>query len=337
MTAALPSTRLTAAFERRVRTALDAHVARTDAVVVACSGGPDSLATLIAVARARAGTGGPVTAATFDHGLRPPAETEADRLAVEAMARRLDVACMAGAASNLEAGASEADAREARYRWLAVACRDAGARYCVTGHTLDDQSETTLMRLARGTGLGGIAAMAASAPWPVPAGADAPLLVRPLLGIRRLEVIGYLEALGVEPRFDATNELVTFDRNRIRHRVLPELRAINPRVDEAVTRFAALARRDDEALEEWAQREAADLVTVAPGEARVARVRLRTLPAAVSSRVLRDAARGLELQLDGGQVETLLRLMHRRGARLSLAGGSVTVEDDAVVFRTQPA
>ncbi len=332
---AFPSNRLTAAFERRVGEALDACAGRGEAVVVACSGGPDSMAALIAVARRRLAGDGAVTAATFDHGIRSADETAADRAAVEAIASRLHVLCLDGEASGLTADSSEAAAREARYRWLAEACHTASARYCVTGHTLDDQSETILMRLARGAGLGGATGMAASAAWPVSCGADELRVVRPLLGVRRLEVLAYLEALGVEPRFDTTNELVTFDRNRVRHRVLPELRAVNPRVDEALTRFAALARRDEDALSAWAGREAAHLVTYTEDAARAGRAELRALPEAVASRVLRQAAAGVGLQVDSGQVETLLRVMHRRGSRLSLAGGHALIEDDAVVIRRQ--
>lgn len=334
---ALPSNRLTAAFERRVRDALNAHVDRRAAVIVACSGGPDSTAALIAVARSRGAGAGKITAATFDHGIRVEVETAADRAAVESIASRLGVPCLHGEASGLTAIASEAAAREARYRWLADACRATGARYCVTGHTLDDQSETVLMRLVRGTGLGGAAGMASSAAWPVNCGADELRVVRPLLGVRRLEVLAYLAFLDVEPRFDTTNELVTFDRNRIRHRVLPELRAVNPRADEALTHFAALARRDDDALEAWAEREAAEFVTYTKEAAYVARARLRALPEAVASRVLRQAARGAGIQLDGIQVESLLRLMRRRGSMLSLAGGSASIEDDAVVIRRHTA
>jgi tRNA(Ile)-lysidine synthase len=333
MAAAYTSNRLTAAFERRVRDALELHVPRSEPVVVACSGGPDSTAALIAVARSRGSADGPVTAANFDHGMRSQSETAADRDAVATTSAALRVECVAGEISGPTAPASEAAAREARYRWLAEACRLAGAHTCITGHTLDDQSETVLMRLTRGSGLGGASGMASCAAWPGECDAAGLQVVRPLLGIRRPEVLSYLEALGVEPRFDATNELVTFDRNRIRHRVFPELRAINPRVDAALMHFAALARRDDEALEAWAAREVKALVAHEEDSAGIQRAALRALPPAVASRVLRRAAQSVALHLDGAQVEVLLRLIHRRGGRLSLAGGSVSIEDQAVVFR----
>lgn len=335
MSDAFPSNRLTSAFERRVRGALEAHVAHEEPVLVACSGGPDSTAAVIAVARSRAGERS-VTVANFDHGMRSEAEAAADRAAVEALAARLGVPAICGHASGLGAHTSEAAAREARYRWLAEACRASGTRHCVTGHTLDDQSETVLMRLARGAGLSGAAGMAAAAPWPVDCGAGDLQLVRPLLGVRRMEVLAYLDALGVEPQLDTTNELVTFDRNRIRHRVLPELRAINPRVDEALTHFAAVARRDDEALDAWAGKEAAGLVRVEGDQAVVARAALRALPPGVAARVLRRAAAGVGIALDGAQLETLLRIVHRRGSRLSLAGATATVEDDAVLIQRRP-
>lgn len=329
-----PRNRLTAAFERRVASALEGCVPHHAPLVVACSAGPDSTAALIAVARVH---DGPLTAACFDHGMRAALETASDRAAVDEVAGRLGASCAWGAADSLGAGASEADARHARYRWLSAACHEAGARHCATGHTLDDQAETVLLHLVRGAGLAGATGMAPDAPWPVVEDSGALRLVRPLLGIRRLEVLAYLDALGVEPRIDTTNELVTFHRNRVRHRVVPELRSINPRVDDALVRFAALARRDDDALEAWARREAAGIVTVEDGAAVSTRAALRALPPAVASRVLRQAAALMGLQLDGEQIEAMLRLAGRRGSALSLAGGQFIVEDERVVIRRHDA
>jgi len=332
VTDAFPSSRLTAAFERRVARALDAGAVHTEPFVVACSGGPDSTAVLVAAARARLRQGGaaPITAAMFDHGMRAQAETEADHVAVEALCTRLRVALQHGAVQGRVA--SEAEARDARYRWLASVCAGLGVRRCVTGHTLDDQAETVLLQLTRGAGVRGAAGMEADAPWPVDGGPSDLRVVRPLLGIRRAEAARYLDDLGIEARLDATNELVTFSRNRIRHRVLPELRSINPRVDNALTRFATLARRDDEALEAWAARESARIVTRRSSAAAVGRRQLRALPHAVAARVLRIAARSCGLELDGGQVDELLRLAGRRGASLSLPGGIARLTADEVLI-----
>ena len=282
--------------------ALGAAASEAPPLLVACSGGPDSSAALVAVVRARqAASGGEVLAATFDHGLRPPAETRADRAAVEALAAAIGVRCLAGA-PEAPIEPSEDAARQARYRWLGAAALEIGAGACVTGHTLDDQAETVLLRLTRGAGLAGAAGMAPDAPWPVPlegAADAAPRLLRPLLDVRRAEVIGYLDALGLAerglaPRSDPGNETLVFDRNRVRRRVLPELRRLNPRAAEALAGFARRARRDDEALEVWAAVETARLVRIGEEGARIERAELRALPEAVAARVLRGAAAELD-------------------------------------------
>ncbi len=114
----LPHSRLTGAFERRVGRELDALLPAEAATVVACSGGPDSIAVLVAVARARGGRSGAVTAACFDHGLRPAAETALDRAAVESVARRLGVRAVGGSASGRPAPESGGGAVE---KWRSAA------------------------------------------------------------------------------------------------------------------------------------------------------------------------------------------------------------------------
>ncbi|MFN8584365.1 MAG: tRNA lysidine(34) synthetase TilS [Dehalococcoidia bacterium] len=332
MTDELPRNRRTARFERRVARVLGARAHDGSTLVVACSGGPDSTAALVASARAR-GASGELVAAYFDHGMRPPQETEMDRAAVRRIAAQVGGRVVCGATEGGAPPASEAAAREARYEWLARVCTEAGARWCVTGHTLDDQAETVLLRLTRGSGLAGVAGMAVEAPWPVPAGPPAPRVLRPLLSVRRRAVMDYLDALGVEARFDTTNELLAFDRNRVRHRVLPELRAMNPQVEASLARFADLARRDDDALEAWARRALSAIGTHDQGGIALDRAALRALPPAVASRVLRQAAAALGVGADGGQIDAMLRLARRAGARLSLVGGQFVVERAAVRLR----
>ena len=335
-------TRSTAAFERRVGTALGAHVAAGSTLLVACSGGPDSTAALVAVARLLQTAAGRAVAAHFNHGIRDEGETAADLAYVEWLAGCLGVPVLAGGEGTAGAGgASEAEAREARYRWLASAARDAGAGTCVTGHTLDDQAETVLLRLARGTGLAGAAGMDVDAPWPVACEAargEQPLRVlRPLLDVGRVDVAVYLDALGLTgeeraPRHDASNDDVSFSRNRVRHRVMPELEALNHRAAEALARFAGHARRDDAALEAWAEREAAALMRVEDGAARLERRALAELPEAVALRLVRRAARAAGLSVDADQAGGVLAIAARRGARLDLGGGAAWTDDEAVWF-----
>jgi tRNA(Ile)-lysidine synthase len=328
----LPTNRATGAFERRVAHALAPMVPSGHPIVVACSGGADSTAALVAVARAR-GADSRVVAAYFDHGLRSAAEAEADRDAVASLASRLGCGFAAGASELAGGGSSEAAAREWRYRWLAEACAAAGANVCVTGHTLDDQAETVLLRLTRGAGTGGASGMQPLAPWPVACDGPSLRVARPLLDERRENVREYIEALGVQPREDPTNATLDYDRNRVRHRVLPELREISPAVAAALARFSNLARRDHEALEQWAAQEAERVVRLGAGGAAIDRRSLLALPPAVASRIVRQSASRLGLVMESSQVEQALTAARRRGARVSLAGGEAVVRDSDLLIR----
>jgi tRNA(Ile)-lysidine synthase len=208
--------------------------------VVAVSGGPDSVALLRALA---ATVRGPLVVAHLNHGLRG-ADGDADETFVadlsEALGRdaavtfrreRVDVAT-AAAGANLEA-----TARRIRYEWFARVARAEGVPFVVTGQTADDQAETVLHRLLRGTGLPGLAGIAARRPL-----ADGVTLVRPLLRVTRAEVLDYLRSLGQSAREDRTNAELRFTRNRIRHELLPHLaERYNPRIAAVLGRLAAQA------------------------------------------------------------------------------------------------
>jgi tRNA(Ile)-lysidine synthase len=315
----LPRNRRTSAFERRVGVVLDGSLSGDERVLVACSGGPDSVAALIATVRRR--PSGTVSVGCFDHQLRPAAETEGDVRFVAEMATRLGGCFSSGVPEAVLAG-DEGSAREARYGWLAAACEAQGAAVCVTGHTQDDQAETVLLRLTRGSGLRGAAGMRVRSPWPVeqPSG-ESLSVVRPLLGISRAEVEGYLEALGVEARLDPTNELVTYARNRVRRRVIPELEELNEGARRHLAAFAERAQLDSDALEAWAAREFAEHGTLEEGEVRLDRAALRQLSPAVTTRVVRIAARKLGLALTSEQLGGALKALERSGYEVSIEGG----------------
>jgi len=331
----LPSNRTTSAFERRVAR-IFADIARPGPVVVAASGGADSTATLIAVTRAL----GPdlVTAAHFDHRLRSPAETTQDFEAVRGLAARLGVLLAVGRPSRRPSDRSEAAARTARYRWLARACTSAGASSCLTGHTLDDQAETVLLRLARGAGALGAAGMRPVAPWPVEARGAAPLqVVRPLLGVTRADVEGYLDALGVSASKDATNDTLDYARNRVRHELMPALREVNARAVEHLAEFAANQRADDEVLTalavEWLQEHA----RYTRSEVIMDRRRLRALPIALASRVIREAAGGLGVRLEGAHVRAVLESLEKSGRSVDLPLAHSLTSGSLLELRSQPS
>jgi tRNA(Ile)-lysidine synthase len=209
-------------------------------LVVAVSGGPDSVALTRAVAEARE-PGSPVVLAHLNHQLRGP-ESDADEASVVALGaslglpvvtHRLEVAALARA----EGGNLEAVARRERYRWLAAVASGHGLAHVATGHTASDQAETVLHRLLRGTGIDGLRGIAARRD--IGPGVS---VIRPLLAVTREEVVAYLASLGQATRHDASNDDDTLTRNRIRHDLLPLLRRdYNPRIDEALARLAAQA------------------------------------------------------------------------------------------------
>ena len=225
---------------------------RVSNVVVAVSGGPDSLAALLILLRIKDDFGFAVTAAHFNHMLRP---TSADDLAyVRTICSDLGVKCMTGEGDVSDAAARsgdgvEATARKARYEFLAFAAGRERAEAVVTGHTHDDQAETVLQRVVRGTGVRGLRGMLPVSPLP---GSDALQLVRPLLSIRREQTVEICEAAAIKPLVDPSNADVTIQRNKVRLETLPALRALNPSVDEALVRLGQNARESFAPIEQSA-------------------------------------------------------------------------------------
>ncbi len=215
-------------------------------LVLAVSGGPDSVALLHLAVRAAAAARWHLRVAHLDHGLRPESVDDARFVAAAASAlglpvdlRRTDVAAIA---AERGAGLEEAG-RVARYAYfgelLAAAPTSAMA---MTAHTLDDQAETVLLHLARGSGLAGLTGIAARRGQ----------VVRPLLGMRRAALRRALDAEGIAYRLDASNADRRFARNRARADLVPLLEALHPGAATAVARSARLVAADAAALEELA-------------------------------------------------------------------------------------
>jgi tRNA(Ile)-lysidine synthase len=221
-----------------------------ECVVVAVSGGADSTALLLALdellktERLEL----QLTVAYLDHGLRGEAGVGDGRF-VETLANELGFCVELGEARVGESAARdnlEQAARCTRYEFLAGVAKKRGARVVLTGHTMDDQAETVLLRLMRGSGaegLGGIEPVRALA------AGDEILLARPLVGwARRRETEVYCRERGVDFRVDAMNMDEGFARVRVRRQLLPLLESFNPRVVESLSRTAELLREDALAL-----------------------------------------------------------------------------------------
>ncbi len=242
------------AFLNRVRDTVHRHAllaqagaAEPEAVIVATSGGPDSVALILALhGLARSGLAVALTVAHLHHGLRKEtADADAlfvaklaERLGLPFVTQRLDVPALA---KRDGLGLEEA-ARNARRSFLADAARRAGARKVALGHTADDRAETVLFNIVRGTGVEGLAALPPQAPLPSPTegrGQQPIEIIRPLIECSRAEVLAFLESRGEPWREDETNADTRYARNRLRREVLPLLReAINPKANEALGRLA---------------------------------------------------------------------------------------------------
>ncbi len=221
-------------------------------VLLAVSGGADSVAMLRAMRALKTAGPGRLLVAHFNHQLRG-AESAADENFVAALCRDLDLPCETGrghvaALAGREGDGLEAAARQARYHFLQIIAERQGARYVVTAHTADDQAETILHRVIRGTGLAGLAGMPRARRL-----GKAATLIRPFLEFRREEMIAYLDTLGQPYRDDASNADTQFTRNRIRGELLPHLAAsYNPGAREAILRLGTLAGEAQAILERLA-------------------------------------------------------------------------------------
>ena len=221
----------------RFRADLDALSAPGGRIGIAVSGGPDSLALLLLAAAARPGG---VEAATVDHGLRAESRAEAEMVARICAELRVPHEILAVEWSEPPSSAIQERAREARYRLLAGWLVERKLRALATAHHADDQAETILMRLNRGSGLRGLAGMRATSVVP---GSRLPLL-RPLLSWQRAELEQLCAAAGLEPAVDPSNSDDQFERVRIR-KALADAAWLSP---EALARSAAHLASADDAL-----------------------------------------------------------------------------------------
>ncbi|OGW67977.1 MAG: tRNA lysidine(34) synthetase TilS [Nitrospirae bacterium RIFCSPLOWO2_01_FULL_62_17] len=336
---------MTPQLERKaVRHKLERHVAASararklfaagDHVLVAVSGGPDSVALLSALSSLARSQRLTLSACHLNYGLRGE-ESEEDaqfvsrlcaELGVPLTCERIDLSRAAG----VRKGTSlQARARDARYAALQRTAAARGASKIALGHTADDQAETLVMWMLRGSGAAGLGGIR-----PVRDG----LYVRPLLDVSRTEVLAYLKAKGRAFRTDSSNARPVYLRNRIRHELVPLLKQFNPSVVDALTRQAAIVRDEDLCLEQWTSEWVARHVH--PDEDRslaVPRAALLELPVALQRRVIRrvmQQAAGGPYGSTFGSAEAVLEkiVRGRSGSSLALRGARVARGYDRISF-----
>ncbi len=263
-----------------VRTAL-ADLPEGSSVIVALSGGADSLALAAATAFGAPKAGVRAFSVTVDHGLQTGSDAVAARAA--ALAADLGMDSRVIRAEVRGEGGPEAAAREARYRSLADAAAETGAAAVFLGHTLDDQAETVLLGLARGSGAASLQGMA-----PVREDADGVRWMRPLLGVRRETTRAFCAASDLEFWDDPHNTEDRFARVRVRDRVLPVLETeLGPGIAEALARTAEQLREDAEAFDEMIHETIEDIVEHAEAGISVSVAALAANPAALRHRIIR--------------------------------------------------
>jgi tRNA(Ile)-lysidine synthase len=314
-------------------------------LILAVSGGPDSTALLVMAAdwakrlKRRLKRSPKLVAVTIDHGLRPESRREAT--AVKKLARRLGLAhrTVRWRGEKPRSGLQEA-ARAARYRLLAQEAVRVGFRHIVTAHTLDDQAETLLFRLARGSGLSGLAGMAHTSSLPA-SGEKKIFLLRPLLSVPKSRLVATLKEAGIAYNNDPSNRDPRFARTRLRA-LLPQLAAEGLDA-KALARFGLRMRRAEAAVE-FAVGAARTALAPVPWRKRGPIVfpakSFRELPAEVGLRLLGRAIAhvGNEGPVELGKLEVLYDSLRAPGAsvRRTLAGALISLRDGRLTVERAP-
>jgi tRNA(Ile)-lysidine synthase len=264
-----------------------------DAVAVACSGGADSTALLLVLYELAEPLGCVLSVAHMNHCLRG-GESDGDEEFVRGLAERLgmpfhrsrrDVGKLARESKKNQ----EAAARESRLEFFASLMREGKATRVATAHTADDQAETVLQRLIRGTGTRGLAGIRPVVENLSNAGALVrPTLIRPMLDVRRDDVRDWLRDHGQSWREDSSNQDRRFTRNRIRHELLPQLAQLNPNIVGTLSRTAAIAREEEAFWDDYVRPLCEAWVEWTGDGAVVNLANLAKAPRAVAYRVLRQ-------------------------------------------------
>ncbi|GEK81130.1 tRNA lysidine(34) synthetase TilS [Agrococcus baldri] len=309
---------------RAVREAT-ADVPEGSLLLVALSGGPDSLALAAATAFEAERAGQRAGAVIVDHGLQPGSAEIAERAAEQARELGLDPVRVIPVQVSVD-GSPEAAARQARYAALLQARKELGAVAVLLGHTLDDQAETVLIGLARGSGAESLWGMHQRIGF----------LRRPLLQVRRATTHQACADAGIEPWRDPHNDDDRFLRVRVRHQVLPMLdEVLGGGVALALTRTADALREDAEALAHFAQEQILDLVEHAEGGLSLDAGALAANPPALRQRIIRLAVQSeFHTALSRQQTLEVSRLVtdwHGQGP-IHLPGIRVTREGRRLVF-----
>jgi tRNA(Ile)-lysidine synthase len=322
-------------------------ISRKETVVVGVSGGADSVCLLRVLAECQKELRIKLHVAHLNHQLRG-AESEADAEYVSNLAGSLGIPITIDrqdvAAYRAERNCSiEEAARELRYAFLARVAREVGANRIAIGHTRDDQVETMLMHILRGTGITGLCGLAPCSPMAYdsqrtslpasPLSLRAPtrrgnlLVIRPLLDIMREETASYCQEHQLEPRIDSSNLSPSFFRNRLRLHLLPLLRQYNPSIDQALLRLADIAKEDSAFIEQQASGLWDEIARQENNVIYLDKKQIAGLPVALQRHLLRAAVTKLVgdvRDIEASHIEATRSLLNKPASkRISLPHGLI--------------
>ncbi|MFC1948999.1 tRNA lysidine(34) synthetase TilS [Chloroflexota bacterium] len=319
--------------EQRVLKFIQEHnlVSGRHRVLVAVSGGPDSVCLLHILTKLQQGLNIELHIAHLDHQLRGE-ESAADARYVSQLARQLDIPATIEARDVNDYKARyhtslEEAAREVRYAFLAEVSGSIGADCVATGHTAGDHIETVLLHLIRGTGTRGLRGLQqvshlSSPEWSL-------TLIRPLLIVNRQETERYCDVCRLEPRFDASNLSMSPLRNRVRHQLLPLLGEYNSQIDSALLRTARIAADDLACLDEISTGLASAIVQKQGENIALDRDKFLGLPAALKRHLLRrviEELLGSLKDIEARHIEEIIVASGKpAGTSINLPGGLVFV------------
>jgi len=313
-------------------------------LVVAVSGGPDSVCLLHILVQLREKLGIRLHVAHLNHQLRG-AESDADAEYVADLARQLGIPATiesrdVKAYQARQRLSLEEAAREVRYTFLAQVADSTGADRVAVGHTVDDHIETILMHLIRGTGTRGLRGLQPSGQWP--SRGSSLTVIRPLLQISRQETADYCHQHQLMPRIDTSNLSLSPLRNRIRQQLLPLLQSYNPQVAEALLRTARIAADDLAFLDKEVARLWGDIAREQKNSIIFDKSKFLKLPSALQRYLLRSSIEkllGNLKDIETRHIEELMEALNKpAGKRISLPDGLIfSIEYDKYLLGPDPA
>ena len=300
------------------------------ALIAAVSGGADSSAMLWLLRDTQQRHGWRVRAAHVDHGIQTAEVRRSFRCAVQRLCAQLGVPldileADAPADADRSGDGLEAAARRVRYQALSELALERGAPIVAAAHTRDDQAETVLLHILRGSGLDGLSGMAIRRSL-----ADGVDLVRPMLQLSRADSEAVCRAIGVEPVHDPANDSSVHTRNRIRQSLLPLLREFNPNAASRLAQLAQLASDERALLDQITQ----DALESARNADALDRRALLSLPDALRARVVRLFCREQSIELTSERTAAALAVITSGHGVVELPGGRLSVADGTVTLDT---